>query len=343
MSSAITAPPLNPSGAETTEEFHCFPELPAELRVRVWQMAYDAIPNTLVYRFRLEFSSIPDSVSSDDDDEEEAEAPQAFLVPLEEVRHLTRELRSFRSVNREARYEGESLFDGSLRLNQTEQGGTTDLYPPINLPWKANRNFFCFVNLDGSVLQCLDTASTIWIDHAFTTVRMLGLGMDNAVDFGIEALGGYSSFAEFILLFTEVHDVALVGDRLMSEAELQNIDDDLRSTFTLSCWNDWVGRVQEDVFGSHFNDPRIFTTEQHLEILEFFTEYMLACFSGVQSESSGWLSEIGYGMIFRTKKDVGYLLLRDFTWEELFGEEMLSGAFSDGMLSEEFSEWDESD
>lgn len=341
MSSAITTPPPNPVGGETPKEFHFFPELPAELRVRIWQMAYDAIPNTLVYRFRLEFSSTPSS--SLISESEEAEVPQAFLVPLDEMRHLTRELRSLRRVNREARHEGESLFDGSLRLNQTEQGGTTDLYPPINLPWKANQNFFCFVNLDGSVLRCLDRASRVLIDQAFTTVRMLGLGMDSAVDFGIEALSGSSSFTEFILLFTEVHDVALVGDRLWSKAELQNIDDELRSTFTLSCWDDWVGRVQEDVFGSHFNDPRIVTKEQHLEIMEFFYEYMLPCFSGVQSESSGWLSEIGYGMIFRTKKDLDYLLLDDFTLGELLGGEILGGTSSNGMLSEEFSEWDESD
>lgn len=341
MSSAITTPPLNPSGAGTTEEFHCFPELPAELRVRVWQMAYDAIPNTLVYRFRLELSPTPDSDMSGD--EEEAEVPQAFLVPLDEVRHLTRELRSLRRVNREARYEGESLFDGSLRLNQTEQGGTTDLYPPINLPWKANQNFFCFVGLNEFVLQWVDRASTVLIDQVFTTVRMLGLGMDSAIDFGIEASDGYSSFAEFMLLFTEVHDVALVSDRLMSEAELENIDDELRSAFTLSCWDDWVGRVQEDVIGSRVNDPRIVTKEQHLEILEFFTDYMPLCFSKIQSESSGWLSEIGFGMIFRTKEDLDYLLLDDFTLGELFGEEILGGASSDGMLSEEFSEWDESD
>lgn len=340
MSSAITTPPLNPNGGEPTKEFHCFPELPAELRVCVWQMAYDAIPNTLVYRFRLEFSSTPDYEMSDD--EGEAEVPQAFFVPLDEVRHLTRELRSLRRVNREARYEGESLFDGSLRLNQTEQGGTTDLYPPINLPWKANQNFFCFVDLDEFVLECLDRASTVFIDQVFTTVRMLGLDMDSAIDFGIEAIDGYSSFAEFILLFTEVHYVALVGDRLMSEAELENIDDELRSTFTLSCWDDWVGRVQEDVIGYRFNDPRVVTKEQHLEVLEFFTDYMPLCFSRFQSESAGWLSELGYGMIFRTKEDLDYLLLDDFTLGELFGEEMLSDAFSDGMLSEEFSEWDES-
>lgn len=339
MSSAITTPPLNPCGAETIKEFHCFPDLPAELRIRIWQMAYDAIPDTLVYRFRLKFSSTPDSEMSDD--EEEAEVPQAFLVPLDEVGHLTCELRSLRKVNREARYEGESLFDGSLRLNQTEQGGTTDLCPPINLPWKANQNFFCLVDFDGFVTDCLYGVSTVLIDQIFSTVRLLGFGMDRTLEYGIEIFENHSEFTEFISRFTKVHHVALVSDRLMSEADLENISDDLRSTFTLSCWDDWVGRVQEDVIGSHCGNPKIVNKEEHLAALEAFVDCMFYL-AEIHPETGGGLCDIRYGMIFRTKHDLGYLLLDYLTLGELLGEEMLSDVLSEGMLSEQFSEWDES-
>lgn len=339
MSSAITAPPLNPNGAETTKEFHCFPALPAELRIRIWQMAYDTIPDTLVYRFRLKFSSIPGPEMSDK--EAEAGITQAFLVPLEEVRDLTRELRSLRRVNREARYEGESSFDGSLRLNQTEQGGTTDLCPPINLPWKANQNFFCLVDFDAFVTDCLNGVSTVLIDQIFSTVRLLGFSIDRTLKYGFESFDNYGEFAGFISRFTKVHHVALVSDRLMAEADLENISDGLRSTFTLSCWDDWVGRVQEDVIGPHCEKPKIVTKEEHLAALETFVLSMFYL-AETHPETRGRLWDIGYGMIFRAKHELGYLLLDDLTLGELLGEELISDVLSEGMLSEQFSELDES-
>ncbi|KAG6368624.1 hypothetical protein INS49_002837 [Diaporthe citri] len=330
MSSAITIPLPIPSGGEPIKEFHRFPDLPPEIRIRIWQMAYDAIPDTLVYRFRLEFSSIPDSELSDD--EEETEVPQAFFAPLKEVKYLTREVRSLRKVNRESRYEGESLFDGCLRLNQTEQGGTTDLCPPINLPWKGNRSVFCFVGLNEFDLVCLEQASWVFIAQVFSTVRLLGLGLDRESEDGITADGDYHEFAEFILLFQEIHEVALVSDRLMSEADLDYIDDDIRSSFTLSCWDDWVGRVHEDVIGSHCHEPKIVTKDEHLEAMEVFAGSMFH-YGEIHSESASMLLEIVFGMIFRTKEDYGYLLLDDETMEELLGEDMLSDTFSDEMPS----------
>lgn len=294
-------------------------------------MAYDAIPNTFVYRFRLKFSPTPDIELSDD--EEETEIPQAFVEPLEEVKDLTRELRSLRKVNRESRYEGESLFDSCLRLNQTEQGDTTDLYPPISLPWKHNTSFFCFVGLNEFDLEYLEEASRVFISQIFSTVRLLGFGVDRALKDGITThYVDYNAFAEFILLFSEIHHVALVSDRLMSEADLEYINDDIRSSFTLSCWDDWVGRVHEDVIGSHCHEPKIVTKDEHLEALESFAGSMLY-YGDTYSESASELWNIGYGMIFRAEEDFGYLLLDDWTMGELLGEDMLSDTFSDEMPS----------
>lgn len=328
MASVIDNPPLNPHGAEPPKDFPRFPDLPPELRIRIWQMAYDAIPDTVVYRFQLQFSIIPESEMSDD--EEETEQPQAFLTPLKEVRDLTHDLRSLRRVNTESRYEGERLFDSCLRLNQTEEGGTSDLCPPINLPWKNDLNFFCFVNLTESDLACLEAASTNLIAHVFKTVRLLGLGIDRGLEYGLAESEDYDDFAGFILLFPQIQHVALVSDLLMSEADLDNIDDDIRYSYALSCWDDWAGRVHEDVIGSCIEDPKVVTKEEHLTSLEEFAGRM-RYYDDTHSESGGVLWEIGYGMIFRTKEDFGYLLLDDETLEELIGEDMLSDTFSDEM------------
>lgn len=294
-------------------------------------MAYNAIPDTLVYRFQLQFSLIPDSEMSDD--EEETEEPQAFLAPLKEVRDLTRDLRSLRRVNTESRYEGERVFDSCLRLNQTEEGGTSDLCRPINLPWKNTWNFFCFVNLTESDLECLERASTSLIAHVFKTVRFLGLGINRGIEGGLEYTEDYSAFAKFILRFPQIQQVALVSDQLMSEADLDNINDEIRYTFALSCWIDWVGRVQEDVIGSHCHATEIDTREEHLEALEAFADSMLH-YGETHSESAGLLWDTAYGMIFRTKEDFGYLLLDDETLEELLDEEMLSDMLSDTFSDE---------
>lgn len=300
-------------------------------------MAYDAIPDTLVYRFQLEFSSMPDSHLSDDE-WENTERPKAFLTPLEEVKDLTRELRNLRRVNRESRYEGESLFDGYLRLNQTEQGDATDFCLPINLPWKRKHNFFCFVDLFESDLECLDRADTVLIDQVFSTVRLLGLSVNRAIEDGILAFGDYSGFAEFISLFHEVVAVALVSDRLMSENELEDIDDDFRSTFALGCWNDWFGRVQEDIIGCDVVNPKIVTAEEHLGALEQFADAII--FYGDSRLETTRLWEIQYGMIFRTKEDFGYLLLCDEILKEALGEDMLSDGSGDEMPGLELSELD---
>ncbi|POS73951.1 hypothetical protein DHEL01_v207656 [Diaporthe helianthi] len=160
-------------------------------------MAYDAIPDTKVYRFHLRFSFIPDLEISSDDGEETPE-PQAFVVPLEEVRHLTRELRN---------------------LKRTEQGDSTELYPPITLPW-SNYNVFCFVGLSEFDLACLSKSSTTLITRMFRTVHRLGLGINRNLDDGItcyedettnlNTYAGYDDFAEFILRFPQVYHVALL-------------------------------------------------------------------------------------------------------------------------------------
>lgn len=334
MSSAITAAPLNPSGAEPTEEFHCFPELPAELRIRIWQMAYDAIPDTLVYRFRLDFSPISDDELSEFEGSDVTES-EAFVVPLEEVRDLTRDLRSLRSVNTECRHEGEPLFDNCLRLNQTEQGGTTDLCPPISLPWKGYRNFFCLVGATELDMIRAEQANTTLIDQIFKTVQLLGFGVDRALDNG---LYGYDStdfavYGGFILRFTQIRHVALVSDQLMSETDLDGIGDDIRSCFTLSCWDDWYGRVHEDIIDSHCENPKLITKEDHLRVLDNFAADMITSEHIFGTEKLGG---INYNMIFRTQDNLDFLL-----WEDDLLDTMLSDDSSDDASSEEFDEADE--
>lgn len=301
---AANSPPGS-SGGEPSKDFPRFPDLPPELRIKIWQMAYDVIPDTLVYRFQLQFSLIPDSEMSDD--EEETEEPQAFLAPLKEVRDLTRDLRRLRRVNTESRYEGERLFDSYLRLNQTEEGGTKDVCSPINLPWKSDRNFFCFVNLTESDLERLDQASTNLIAHVFKTVRLLGIGITSRLEDGPNDTEEYSDIAQFILRFPQIQQVALVSDKLMSKVDLENINDNLRSNFALSCWDDWVGRVQEDVIGSHCHSTEIDTGREHMEALYAFADSMLH-YGETHTQSAGVLLETSYGMIFRAKEDFGYLL-----------------------------------
>lgn len=308
MSLSISTPHLNMSGGEPTKEFYRFPDLPAELRIRVWQVAYNSIPDTLVYRFQLNIASIPILGP----DEFVAELPasalvrEAYLVPSEEVKDLTRELRSLRRVNTECRHEGERLFDNCLRLNQTEQGDTTDLHPPISLPWKGSRNFFCLFDVSEIELGFVGT-STRFIDQIFNTVQLLGFGMDRRHRLGLDrcpSLVG-AHFVGFISKFTQIRNVSLVSDKLMSEEDLYDINDGWRSSYTLSSWDDWFGRVHEDVIGTHYHDPRIVTVDDHLEALYSFEDAML---EGDAFFGQGVVSDIAYGMIFRTQENLDFLL-----------------------------------
>lgn len=335
MASTIAHLALDSSGGESNKDFPRFPDLPSELRIRIWQMAYDDIPDTLVYRFYLQFSLIPDSEMSDEKDD--TEELQAFLTPLKEVRDLTRDLRILRRVNTESRYEGERLFDSYLCLNQTEEGGTSDLCPPINLPWKNDRNFFSFVSLTECDLECLEKASTKLIAQVLKTIRLLGLDFDKRLVYGPDNEGDYSVFAQFILLFSQIREVRLVSDQLMSEADLDDINDEIRSMYAFSCWDDWVGRVQEDVIGSHCHAKEIVTRDDHLAALEEFVDSMFD-YHADHSESADMLLQALYGMIFRTKEDYGYLLLDDETMEELLGDDMLSDDMLSDMLSDTFSD-----
>lgn len=329
MASVNDNPPVNPHGAEATKDFHCFPDLPPELRIRIWKMAYDAVPNTLVYRFRLGFSPNPDFELGDD---EETPKLQVSFVPLKEVRDLTSELRSLRRVNTECRHEGEGLFDNCLRLNQTDQGGTT-AFPPISLPWDACRNFFCLVGLTEEQLAFLEEASTTLIDQVCETIQLLGLEINRDFEYGFAISD--DDLTDVILQFRQIKHLTLVSNVLMSEADLENIDDEIRSSYFLSNWHDWVGRVDEEVIGSECEEPKISTKEDHLRALEEFANSM-------RGYGVTWplLDDISYGMIFRTKEELGYLLLEDEVLGELLAEEMMSDTSGDEMPGLELNESD---
>lgn len=300
--------PLDPS-AGVAKEFHLFPQLPAELRVRIWQIAYNAIPYTRIYRFRLEFGIVSDPrVSSD----EEFAGRQALLVPLKEVGYLTRELRSLRKVNTESRYESERYFDGYLRLNQTKNRDMADSYPPINIPWNRDQNFFCFVGLKELDLLWLKEENTAWIAPVFSTVTSLGIGVDRALEDGLTNAEFFErdNFARLILLFPKIEEVVLVSDLLMTETDLDNIDDDVRSRFTLESWTDWVGKVPEDIISPRCIDAKIVTKEDHLQILEDFATSM-SDYGHYFPEAAELLDSVTYGMMFRTEWDLSHLLWDD--------------------------------
>lgn len=337
MASVNDSPPVNPQG-EATKDFHCFPDLPPELRIRIWQMAYDAIPDTLVYRFRLGFSPNPEFEPSD---YEETPELQACFVPMKEVRDLTSELRSLRRVNTECRHEGEGLFDNCLRLNQNDQGGTTAFYPPISLPWDASQNFFCLVDLTEDQMADLEASSTTLIDQVLKTVRLLGIEINREFEYGFAISD--EDLAEMILRFHQIEFVTLVSNLLMSEADLEDIEDETRSSYALSCWHDWVGRADDEVIGSQCEEPKISTKEDHLWVMEEFVGSM-RLYGFHNPGSAERLDVVGYGMIFRTKEELDYLLLDEETLEELFAEEMLSDTSSytssDNMPGLELSERD---
>lgn len=327
----------------SADEFHCFPNLPSELLLRIWQMAYDTIPNMELYRFRLEFRPSY-FVGLDDDEFEKLEdtgeqQSEAFLVPLGEVSDLTRDLRNLRRINAESRYESQRLFDSYLRLNQTHQGWISDSETcvPINLPWKADRNFFCLVAPTSDELSDLNEASTSLIDQVFETVRLLGFGIDREDELGLDFFQEYEDFAQFILRFQNIHHVALVSDLLMAESDLDDIDNSHRSVLCFSSWYDWVGRVDENVMESRCEHAELVTKEDHIESLQSFVFTMWE-YGETHPESAKVLDTLRYGMLFKTKEDLDFLLYDDEFLAELFPDDMLS----DGMPGLELSS-DESD
>lgn len=334
MASVNDDPPNNPHGGEAIKDFHCFPDLPPELRIRIWQMAYDAIPNTLVYRFQLDFSPNPEFEMND---EEATPEMHASFVPSSEVRDLTSELRNLRRVNTECRHEGEHLFDNCLRLNQSEQGGTTASCPPISLPWSATRNYFCLIGLNDETMACLEEASTTLIDNAFKTVQLLGIEINRDFEYGFAISD--EDLAELILQFSQIQIVSLVSDMLMSEADLENIEDEIRSSYALYCWHDWVGRVGDEVLGSQCDEPKISTKDDHLWAMEVF-ENSIRNYGIKNPGLAEVLDDVGYGMIFRTKEELGYLLLDDEFLGELLADEFMSDISGDEMPGLELSEGD---
>lgn len=319
-------------GGEAIKDFHCFPDLPPELRIRIWQMAYDALPNTLVYRFRLDFSPNPEF-----HDGEATPEMQASFVPSKEVRNLTSELRNLRRVNTECRHEGEHLFDNCLRLNQTEQGGTTAFCPPISLPWSATSNCFCLVGLNDETMAWLEDASTTLVDNAFKTVQLLGIEINREFEYGFAISD--EDLAELILHFSQIKVVALVSDMLMLEADLENIEDEIRSSYPLYCWNDWVGRVDDEVLGSQCEEPKISTKDDHLEAMEGFENSMRG-YAYWNPGVADMLDDVAYGMIFRTKEELCHLLLDDEFLGELLAEEFMSDMSGDEMPDLELSDGD---
>lgn len=305
MASANATSPLDPSGGALTEEFHRFPDLPAEIRIQIWQFAFSAIPYTRVYRFRLEFSRIPYPKARN----ARVSKKHAFLVPLQEVGYLTRECRNLRRVNTESRHETERYFDGYLRLNQSEKGGTAGDFPPINIPWKEDENVLCFVGLEQHDLTWLKRASMVFIAQAFSTIASLGFDVDRQYEDGFTALGDpYDiDFASLIIRFPKIRKVVLVSDLLMTEARLDNINNDVRSRYRLESWIDWVGRVPEPIIGFHVNNPQVVTKESHVRVLEAFAE-VVDWFADNYPESAELLRGMEYGMAFRTEKDLNFLL-----------------------------------
>lgn len=113
----------------------------------------------------------------------------------------------------------------------------------------------------------------------------------------------------------------------MSEADISDIDDDMRSSFILSCWDDWFGRVHEDVIGTHYQEPWVVTADDHLTALEDFVSGMLNCGDDFGMDT---LSDISYGMIFRTRKNLDFLLWDRGLLDELLPHEMVCDDFSKG-------------
>ncbi|KAG8159699.1 hypothetical protein KVR01_010336 [Diaporthe batatas] len=343
MASTVDTSPLDPGGGETLEHFHCFPDLPPEIRIEIWQKAYRALHYSPVYRFRLKFSQAQDTG--------EEEKPKAFLVPLEEVGYLTRELRSLRRVNSEALLEGDRFFGrsiysgcGYLRFNQTDKGDTTDICSPINLPWRGMCDLFCFVDLTESDVLRLKEADTSLIDHVFSQVEAVGLGLDRTLEAGDQF---FEPFADFLSLFRQLQHASLVSDLLMSEADLDNICDDIRSDYLLSSWSGWDGMVPEGVFGSDCEDANIVTKDQHLEVLADFTDAMYD-WGETFPKSASALLRTSYGMMFRTKECLDFLLwsddvLDDITEEQGLLDEFFSDDASGELFSEDFEEPSEED
>lgn len=331
MASTLATSHLDPGGEESLRTFHRFPELPPEIRIQIWQKAYRALTYSPVYRFRLKFSHAQENG--------EETKPKAFLVPLPEVEHFTSGFRCLRRVNSESLIEGDRFFrrffdGGCLRLNQTEKGDATDICRPIDLPWRGVCDLFCFVGLTEDDVICLQDADTSLIDHVFSSVQALGLGLDRAFDLEVDH---FEHFADFIMLFSGLQHASLVSDLLMSEADLDNISDEIRSDYLLTSWSGWHGMVPEEIFDSDCENANIVTKDQHLEAVELFTDTMYYRGETWPEPASAFL-RLSYGMIFRTKECLDFLLWSNEVLDEIAEENgSLDDKFSDA-FDEQFSD-----
>ncbi|KAK2598407.1 hypothetical protein N8I77_011827 [Diaporthe amygdali] len=293
MASAMAIQPLIPNGTEPAKDFHHFPKLPPELRLRIWGMAYDAIPDTLVYQFDLVVKPPPRTHDGD----ETFDFMEYFLFPSEEVRDLTRDLRSLRKVNKESRHESERLFDSCLHLNQTKQGETSRSFPPISIPWKRDQNYLCLKSQN--VVAGFDRKNDMaFIEQAFENVRLLAFGVDDSLWRLLASAAGVTSLAGLITCCPNVQHVALVSDLLMYDG-MNSSFDMIRAGFGASFWDDWVGRVKEGVI-SHYEESKNYDMGDHW----FVFKMLRVLLPGVckTKPEHALLSRVVYGMIFRTRK-----------------------------------------
>ncbi|KAJ0122336.1 hypothetical protein J7T55_002849 [Diaporthe amygdali] len=311
MASAPAMQPLIPKGPEPAKDFYHFPDFPPELRLRIWELAYDAVPDTLVYQFALVVEPAPGTHDGD----ETFDFMEYFLVPMDEVRDLTRELRSLRRVNKESRHESVRLFDSCLHLNQTKQGETSSSCPPIDIPWKSHQNYLCLKSQN--VVAGFDKKDNMaFIEQAFENVRLLAFGVDASLSLLLTFTADGANLADLITCCPNVQHVALVSDLLMYDG-MKNLFDRIRSGFRVSFWDDWVGRVEEGVI-SPYEESKNYDMGDHWIVLKML-RILLPGVCKTKPEHA-LLSRVVYGMIFRTRKNWRCMLRDDESLGDLRGD-----------------------
>lgn len=302
MASAPAIQPLIPNETEPAKDFYYFPGLPLELRLRIWEMAYDAIPDTLVYQFGLVVNPPPGTHDGD----ETLDFMEHFLIPLDEVRDLTRDLRSLRRVNKESRHESGRLFDSCLHLNQTKQGETSSSCPPIDIPWKSHQNYLC-LNSQNVVASFDKKDNMAFIEQAFENIRLLAFGVDVSLSLLLAFPADGAKLVDLITCCPNVQHVALVSDLLM-HGGINSSFNSVRSSFRISFWDDWVGRVEEGVI-SPFEESKDYDMGDHWVFLEMLRVVLPGVYK--TKPEHALLSRVVYGMIFRTKENLGCMLRDD--------------------------------
>lgn len=228
-----------------------------------------------MYRFHLDSALVPVSATDADIDngqqeidyerlydlrtgrrDESCHSTLTLITPLREVAALTRDLRSLRAVNLESRAEGDrtGLWDCHVTLRGRKCDGSRRSVVPIHLPWKRDESTLCLVNLTAAKLDNLRGADTSSLDDMFKFTRKLGFNFAPREYTGIDwkVTGNHHTGDRKLLGFLERFDrlfsIDLVSECLMNEADLRGIDNRWRKVFHLGSWDDWVGRVDEEVY-----------------------------------------------------------------------------------------------